>query len=89
MTVLNVSVDEVGNKAVTKKKTVKKNSEIKEKTHTANRTVWTVLSGKAVIRINGRNHDAFPGDTYTIDKGIAHSLTAAEDTVILEVQVEV
>ena len=86
-TVLNVSVDETGNKAVTKKKTVKKNSEIKEKIHTTNRTVWTVLSGKAVIRINGRNHDAFPGDTYTIDKGITHSLTALEDTVILEVQI--
>lgn len=86
-TVLNVSVDENHNKAVTKKKTVKQGSEIKEKIHTANRAVWTVLSGKAVIKINGRNHDAFPGDTYTIDKGVAHSLKAVEDTVILEVQI--
>lgn len=86
-TVLNVSVDEKGNKAVTKKKFVKQGSEIKEKTHAANRTVWTVLSGKAVIKINGRNHDAFPGDTYTIDKGVLHSLIAVEDTVILEVQI--
>ncbi len=86
-TVLNVSLDENGNKAVTKKKTVKKDSEIKEKTHISNRTVWTVLSGKAVIKINGRNHDAFPGDTYTIDKGVAHSLRAEENTVILEIQV--
>lgn len=86
-TVLNVSVDENHNKAVTKKKTVKQGSEIKEKVHTANRAVWTVLSGKAVIKINGRNHDAFPGDTYTIDKGVAHSLKAVEDTVILEVQI--
>ena len=86
-TVLNVSVDEKHNKAVTKKKTVKQGSEIKEKIHTANCAVWTVLSGKAVININGRNHDAFPGDTYTIDKGVAHSLKAVEDTVILEVQI--
>lgn len=86
-TVLNVSVDENHNKAVTKKKTVKQGSEIKEKIHTGNRAVWTVLSGKAVININGRNHDAFPGDTYTIDKGVAHSLKAVEDTVILEVQI--
>lgn len=86
-TVLNVSVDEKHNKAVTKKKTVKHGSEIKEKIHTANRAVWTVLSGKAVIKINGRNHDAFPGDTYTIDKGVTHSLKAVEDTVILEVQI--
>ena len=86
-TVLNVSVDKNHNKAVTKKKTVKQGSEIKEKVHPANRAVWTVLSGKAVININGRNHDAFPGDTYTIDKGIAHSLKAVEDTVILEVQI--
>ena len=86
-TVLNVSVDENHNKAVTKKKTVKQGSEIKEKVHAANRAVWTVLSGKAIININGRNHDAFPGDTYTIDKGIAHSLKAVDDTVILEVQI--
>ena len=86
-TVLNVSVDKKHNKAVTKKKTVKQGSEIKEKVHTANHAVWTVLSGKAVISINGRNHDAFPGDTYTIDKGVAHSLKAVEDTVILEVQI--
>lgn len=86
-TVLNVSVDENHNKAVTKKKTVKQGSEIKEKIHIANRAVWTVLSGAAVIKINGRNHDAFPGDTYTIDKGVAHSLKAVEDTVILEVQI--
>ena len=86
-TVLNVSVDENHNKAVTKKKTIKQGSEIKEKVHTANRAVWTILSGKAVININGRNHDAFPGDTYTIDKGVAHSLKAVEDTMILEVQI--
>ena len=86
-TVLNVSVDKNHNKAVTKRKTVKQGSEIKEKIHAANRAVWTVLSGKAVININGRNHDAFPGDTYTIDKGVAHSLKAVEDTVILEVQI--
>ena len=86
-TVLNVSVDENYNKAVTKKKTVMQGSEIKEKVHNANRAVWTVLSGKAVININGRNHDAFPGDTYTIDKGVAHSLKAVENTVILEVQI--
>lgn len=42
---------------------------------------------KVVIKINGRNHDTFPRDTYTIDKDVAHSLTAAEDTVILEVQI--
>ena len=42
---------------------------------------------KVVIKINGRNHDAFPGDTYTIDKDVAHSLTAEENTAILEVQI--
>ena len=86
-TVLNVSVDENQNKAVTKKKTVKQGNEIKEKVHLNNCAVWTVLSGKAVINIDGRNHDAFPGDTYTIVKGTAHSLKAVEDTVILEVQI--
>ncbi len=87
-TVLNVNMDEEHRKAVTKKKTVRRGGQIPEKIHKEHCTVWTVLSGKAVIRINGRSHDAYAGDTYTIDRGVPHSLRAVENTVLLEVQIE-
>lgn len=85
-TVLNLSVDENGDKTVTKKKRIQAGSTIDETEHADHSEVWTVLSGKAVIRINGRSHEALPGDTYTIPKKTLHSLTAVEDTTIIEVQ---
>jgi mannose-1-phosphate guanylyltransferase len=82
-TVLNLSVDAGGNRTVTKKKRVQAGRRIEETRHRHHLEVWTVLSGRAVISIKGRKHD-----TFTIDRGILHSLKAEEDTVLLEVQIE-
>ena len=87
-TVLNLSADAGGNRTVTKKKRVQAGRRIEETRHRHHLEVWTVLSGRAVISIKGRKHDAFPGDTFTIERGILHSLKAEEDTVLLEVQIE-
>lgn len=86
-TVLNVSIDEQGNKAVTKKKCIRAGSVIEQTAHKMHSEVWTILSGKAIININGRNHDALPGDTYTIPQNTLHSLTAADDTILIEIQI--
>lgn len=86
-TVLNISVDENGSKTVTKKKRIQAGSTIDETAHIDHSEVWTVLSGKAIIRINGRSHEALPGDTYTIPRNTLHSLTAVENTSIIEVQI--
>ncbi|MDE7327742.1 MAG: cupin domain-containing protein [Lachnospiraceae bacterium] len=87
-TVLNLSVDADGNRAVTKKKFIQAGKEIGEARHQHHLEVWTVLSGRAVISIKGRKHDALAGDTFTIERGVLHSLRAEEDTVLLEVQIE-
>ncbi len=87
-TVLNLSLDAEGNRTVTKKKRVQAGKSIGETKHKYHLEVWTVLSGRAVISIKGRKHDAFPGDTFTIERGILHSLQAEEDTILLEVQIE-
>lgn len=86
-TVLNVSIDEQGNKAVTKKKCIRAGSVIEETAHKTHSEVWTILSGKAIININGRNHDALPGDTYTIPQNTLHSLTAVDNTILMEIQI--
>lgn len=86
-TVLNVAVDELGNKAVTKKKCIRAGNVIEEMAHKKHSEVWTILSGRAVININGRNHDALPGDTYTIPRNTLHSLKAVENTSIIEIQI--
>ena len=86
-TVLNISTDNNGSKAITKKKFVHAGSAIEEAQHKNHSEVWTILSGKAVVKINGRNHDALPGDTYTIPQNTLHSLTAIKDTTIIEIQI--
>lgn len=85
-TVLNISTDEYGNKAITKKKFIRAGNTIEETRHKDHSEVWTVLSGKAVVKIDGRNHDAFAGDTFTIPQNTLHSLSAVKNTVIIEVQ---
>ena len=85
-TVLNISVDENGSKTVTKKKRIQAGSAINETSHSEHSEVWTILSGKAVVKIDGRNHDAFPGDTFTIPQNTPHSLNAVKDTIIIEIQ---
>ena len=87
-TVLNISSDSSGNQTVTKKKCIQAGKSIIETRHKQHLEVWTVLSGKAVISIKGRKHDAFPGDTFTIECNVLHGLVAEEDTVLLEVQIE-
>ncbi|MDE7210589.1 MAG: cupin domain-containing protein [Lachnospiraceae bacterium] len=87
-TVLNLSVDADGKRTVTKKKTVQAGRSIGETRHRHHLEVWTVLSGRAVISIKGRKHDALAGDTFTIERGVLHGLFAEEDTVLLEVQIE-
>ncbi len=87
-TVLNISVDGGGKRAVTKKKLVQAGRKIEETKHQHHLEVWTVLSGRAVISVQGRKHEALAGDTFTIRRGVAHSLQAEEDVVLLEVQIE-
>ena len=65
-TVLNISIDENVSKTITKKKRIQAGGSIDETALSDHSEVWTVLSGKAVIRINGRSHEALTGDTYTI-----------------------
>lgn len=85
-TVLNISTDEYGNKVITKKKSIRAGNAIEETRHKDHSEVWIVLSGKAVVKIDGRNHDAFAGDTFTIPQNTPHSLSAVKNTIIIEVQ---
>lgn len=87
-TVLNLSLDADGKRTVTKKKLIQAGKNIGETRHKRHLEVWTVLSGRAVISIKGRNHDALAGDTFTIECGVLHGLKAVEDTVLLEVQIK-
>ena len=85
--VLDMTVNEDGIKSLTKRKTVKAGSSIEYQRHQNRAEIWAVISGKCIITINDRAHEALTGDTFSIGEGMMHGLTAVTDTEIIEIQV--
>ena len=85
--VLDMVSSEDGTKSLTKRKKIRKSERIEYQIHQNRSEVWTVLSGKCIITINDRAHEAYAGDTYAIPEGVKHGLEAVTDTEIIEIQV--
>lgn len=85
--VLDMVSNEDGTKSLTKRKKIRKSERIEYQIHQNRSEVWTVLSGKCIITINDRAHEAYAGDTYAIPEGVKHGLEAVTDTEIIEIQV--
>ena len=85
--VLDMVISEDGTKSLTKRKTVKAGSSIEYQRHTGRSEIWAVISGKCIITVNDRAHEALVGDTFSIGEGIMHGLKAITDTEIIEIQV--
>lgn len=85
--VLDFAVSGDGTKSLTKRKKVQKGRKIAYQSHRNRAEVITVISGKCVITINDRAHEAYAGDTYAVPEGIKHGLEAITDTEIIEIQV--
>jgi len=84
--VLDLTVNEDGTKALTKRKRIKAGASIEYQSHKFRSEVWTVINGKCIISINGCAQEALPGHTFTIAESTGHGLTAITDTEILEIQ---
>ena len=44
-----------------------------------------LISGHIVITIDGKDHEALPGDSWCIGSDVSHSARALEDSVAIEV----
>lgn len=85
--VLDLTAGADGTKALTKSKKIKAGAEMPYQIHKNRSEVWTVLSGKCIITINDRAHEAMAGDSYSIAEGVRHGLKAVTDAEIIEIQV--
>lgn len=85
--VLDFAVNDDGTKSLTKRKKIRQGMKIEYQSHKNRSEVITVISGKCVITINDRAHEAYAGDTYAVAEGVKHGLEAVTDTEIIEVQV--
>lgn len=84
--VLDIASGIDGIKSLTKRKKIKAGAKIEYQLHRNRSEVWTVLSGKCIITVNDRAHEAFAGDTFSIGEGVKHGLKAISDVELLEVQ---
>ncbi len=85
--VLDMVINVDGTKSLTKRKKIRRGMKIEYQSHKNRSEVITVISGKCIITINDRAHEAYPGDTYAVAEGIKHGIEAVTDTEIIEVQV--
>ena len=85
--VLDFAVNEDGTKSLTKRKKINAGKCIEYQSHKNRSEVMTVISGKCIITINDRAHEAYAGDTYAVAEGVKHGLAAVTDTEIIEIQV--
>ena len=85
--VLDIAGGEDGTKSLTKRKKIREGERIPYQVHQNRAEVLTVLSGKCIITVNDRAHEAFAGDTYSVPAGVKHGVFAVTDTEVLEVQV--
>lgn len=85
--VLDFAVNEDGTKSLTKRKKINAGKRIEYQSHKNRSEVITVISGKCIITINDRAHEAYAGDTYAVTEGVKHGLEAVTDTEIIEIQV--
>lgn len=85
--VLDIAGGEDGTKSLTKHKKIREGERIAYQVHQNRAEVLTVLSGKCIITVNDRAHEAFAGDTYSVPAGVKHGVFAVTDTEVLEVQV--
>ena len=85
--VLDIAGGEDGTKSLTKRKKIREGERIAYQVHQNRAEVLTVLSGKCIITVNDRAHEAFAGDTYSVPAGVKHGVFAVTDTEVLEAQV--
>lgn len=85
--VLDFAVNDDGTKSLTKRKKIRQGMKIEYQSHKNRSEVMTVISGKCIITINDRAHEAYAGDTYAVAEGVKHGLEAVTDTEIIEIQV--
>lgn len=84
--VLDYQEDSEGEKALTKELILKPNKAISYQRHQHRKEVWTVINGKGILLIEGKEREVKTGDVITIDPFAMHAIKAITELHIIEVQ---
>jgi mannose-1-phosphate guanylyltransferase len=72
---------------LTRRIVVIKDSNLSYQYHLKRKEIWTVLTGKAEVVLEGKVMTITPGSVLEIDYGVKHALRAIEDFEMIEVQI--
>lgn len=75
-----------GTEALTKKLYIGKGKQINYQYHQRRKELWTVISGRGLLHIEGETRTVAPGDMIRIDEGVRHGIRALERLEMIEVQ---
>jgi mannose-1-phosphate guanylyltransferase len=75
-----------GTEVLTKRLYIAEGRHLSYQVHEKRCEVWTVVSGEGEVVMNERLYAARPGDVFRISAGARHSVRAAKDLEIIEVQ---
>lgn len=82
----NYTVLDVQQGSMTIKVTLNAGQSMNYHSHEFRNEVWTVLSGEGVTRVDGMEQGVGPGDVITILAGCKHTIKAATELTLIEVQ---
>ena len=77
-----------GTKVIVKSLRIKAGKRLSYQMHLRRSEVWTVVSGQGLVTLDGKERTVGPGDTVSVPVGMKHRLTAAPDSDIVVVEVQ-
>ncbi|EKU70809.1 sugar phosphate nucleotidyltransferase [Selenomonas sp. F0473] len=80
-------VIDVEEDSLTIKVTLNKGHGMNYHSHAYRREIWTVVSGRGTVLLDGKEHPVVPGDVIHIPIGMKHKICAKERMVVIEVQI--
>lgn len=85
--VINHEVGPDGEESLTRELILDPGAQLPYQRHGYRREIWTIISGRGTVVLNGLKRDVAPGTIAEIGIGIKHSLKAATPVHLIEVQI--
>lgn len=84
--VINHEVGPDGEESLTKELLIDSRAQLSYQRHNHRREIWTIISGRGIVVLDGLKRDVAPGTIVEIGVGMKHSLKATTPVRLIEVQ---
>lgn len=72
--------------SIIKKILINEGAQISYQYHNCRKEIWTIVSGRGLLYLEGERREVYPGDTVVIEIGMKHGLKALRPLEMVEVQ---